>query len=491
MSITSTFANALTGLRANSKLTEVTSNNLANALTDGYGRQEVVLSSQALGGQGAGVSVTSLVRAQAPEATAARRQADGDAAASSAQADALARLGQSLGEATDPDGLFRRLEGFETSLRQFAETPESGPRQSLATEAARDLASVLNSLSSEAAIVRQNADAAIFADVNRVNQNLAEIERLNAEIQTFQVTDISVPTLVDQRERLIDEVNAIIPVKVQPKANGVIHLYTAEGQFVLQDQAVTLEFTPSPVITTAMMYDPAGGGALSGLTLNGQDLTPGGTGVQRIKGGSLAGNFAVRDSIGTTFNTRIDQFSADLIARFEDPTVDPTLTAGDPGLFTDAGGALDPLNIEGLAGRISINALVDPSQGGDPARLRDGLQSVAPGPVNSDVIARNLLDALRRDSSAAAIPGLSGNLSLSQIASGIVEATGIERVTAEATAARQNSAREVLADGEAGRIGVNSDEELQTLILVEQAFAANAQVIQTASRMLDEVLEIR
>ena len=38
--------------------------------------------------------------------------------------------------------------------------------------------------------------------------------------------------------------------------------------------------------------------------------------------------------------------------------------------------------------------------------------------------------------------------------------------------------------------GVNSDEELQQLLLVEQAFAANARLIQTAGDMLDQILGI-
>ena len=47
-----------------------------------------------------------------------------------------------------------------------------------------------------------------------------------------------------------------------------------------------------------------------------------------------------------------------------------------------------------------------------------------------------------------------------------------------------------LALAEAGRIGVDTDAELQNLIEIEHAFSANLQVIQTASRMLQEVTEI-
>ena len=78
MSISSALNIALSGLTATGKLAEITSGNLANALTDGYGRQTVTLSSGVLGGLGNGVAVAGVDRASSPELTSARRIADGD-----------------------------------------------------------------------------------------------------------------------------------------------------------------------------------------------------------------------------------------------------------------------------------------------------------------------------------------------------------------------------------------------------------------------------
>lgn len=491
MSISATFANALSGLTATRRLADTTSNNLANALTEGYGRQSVDLSSAVLGGRGVGVSVTGVNRASAPDLTAARRQADGDAATLGPQAEATTRLGRSFGEAGDEDGLFVRIEELESTLRALADTPESEPRQLDAVEAARDLASRFNKLSDEAATVRQNADATINAQVQTVNRNLAQIDELNAKIVRLGSGGRDVATLIDERERLIDEVSALIPARTHLQSDGSIHLTTQQGIYLLAETPSELQFTRSPIITAPMAYDPAGTGALSGLTLRGIDITPDSTHPQRLTGGAIAGNFVVRDDIGVEFNAQIDQLAADLIARFEDPTVDPTLGAADPGLFTDNGAQLDLTTVEGLAGRISLNPLADPAAGGDPARLRDGLLSAGPGPTGSDTIARNLLDALTAGRPAAAIPGVDGNLSAAGMASGIGEAIGIRRTNAETALSSLSTAREALALSEAREIGVDTDAELQDLIEIEQAFAANIQVIQTASRMLEEILEIR
>ena len=49
MSLSSALNNAATGLTASSRLAQVTSNNVSNALTDGYARRDLTLNASALG----------------------------------------------------------------------------------------------------------------------------------------------------------------------------------------------------------------------------------------------------------------------------------------------------------------------------------------------------------------------------------------------------------------------------------------------------------
>lgn len=489
MSITSALQNALSGLAATSKLAEVTSGNLANALTDGYGRQEVTLTAAVTGGQGTGVAVADVVRASSPELTATRRGADGDLALGQAQFDALQGLERSLGAIGDPDSLTARITAFEGALRQLAETPELAPRQAAAAQAASDVAAKLNQISTESVRVRQTADDEIARQVTLVNGALGRIARLNREIQVFASSGRNVASLVDQRARLIDQVAAIVPIREQARSDGVVELTTAQGLTLANTRAQQIGFTASPVITPAMRYD-AGTGALGGLTLNNLDITPGGPGNQALKGGSLAGLFDVRDRIAPQFSDRADALAADLIGRLAAPGLDPTLAPADPGLFTDAGAPYDSANLAGLAGRIRLNAAADPRAGGDPSLLRDGLGAIAPGPAANGTLPRALLDALTAPLTSTTVPGLASAVSLVRAAEGLAEITAIDRVAAETEVAASSSSRNILASAEASRIGVDSDTEMQALIQIEQAYAANVQVIQAAARMLDQLLEV-
>lgn len=493
MSITNALNNALTGLRANGRLADVTAGNLANALTPGYGRQVVDLASSVTGTQGTGVRVSGISRVLDPELSASRRLADGDLANRSAAFEALRNIETEFGTFGETQSLGARLAAFDTALRALAETPENGPRQQAAVDAARDLAAKFNSLGAAVTSTRAQTDREIARTVAETNTALEGVARLNRQIQIAEATRRETAALIDRREVLIDEVARALPIRQSIRADGVVELRTLEGIGLVDIRAQRIDYTETPVYQPGLSYN-AGAGTLSGLTLQGIDITPGGPGSQAVRGGALAGLFEVRDQTTAEIEAQVDSLAADLITRLADPGVDPTLAPGDPGLFTDGGGAFVLADTVGIASRISLNPAADPAQGGDAARLRDGLNAVGPGPTSEDAILRALTDALAapRDATAPpATPGLAGSLTLAERLDGVIERIGTQRVTAEIEVSSLTSAREALANEESTVIGVDTDLELSRLVEIEQAYAANAQVIQTAARMLDELRRIQ
>ena len=72
MNMSQALSNGLSGLSANSRMAEVVSANIANALTEGYGRRSVNLAGRDGGG---GVQVTGIARASDPVLLTDRRDA--------------------------------------------------------------------------------------------------------------------------------------------------------------------------------------------------------------------------------------------------------------------------------------------------------------------------------------------------------------------------------------------------------------------------------
>jgi flagellar hook-associated protein 1 FlgK len=188
-----------------------------------------------------------------------------------------------------------------------------------------------------------------------------------------------------------------------------------------------------------------------------------------------------------------DQLASALIDRFQDPANDPSLAPGTPGLFTAAGlfhDRSDPAEIVGMADRIAVNLAVDPDQGGAAWRVRDGVGAVAPGAAGDPAQVFRFLAAFDDTLTYPADTGLAPMLSLRATATELVSGQQSARAEAEAQAARQSTVADTLRDVHINATGVNVDNELQRLLQIEKSYAANANVIQTAARMLDELLSI-
>lgn len=481
MSLSASLANALSGLAASSRRAEVVSSNVSNALTEGYARRELHLSPQSLGGTGAGVRIDGVSRSVNAALLADRRLADSEAGNSGMRTDFLSRVERLIGSPEDAGSLSARIAELESALVQATSRPDSQARLQSVVDAANRVTGHLNALGDGVQQARMDADDSIAKQVETLNDSLGRIDRLNAEILAQRASGRDATALMDERQRLVDRVAEIVPIREVPRDRDQIALFTTGGAILLEGNPAVIGFTPVGVITADMTI---GSGALSGFTINGMPVPSGDDGV--LGGGRLGAAIAIRDTLAPEAQAQLDALARDLIERFETPAIDPTLAPGQPGLFTDGGLALDPLVEEGLAGRIRLNAIVDPAQGGQLWHLRDGLGTAMQGNAGNATLLSALSTALsdpRVPSSGAFIGARSAAGLAADVLSGIASARQQEEFRQSYTVARQGALTELqLADG------VDTDAEMQQLLLVEQAFAANARVIQTVDDLIQQLI---
>lgn len=257
-------------------------------------------------------------------------------------------------------------------------------------------------------------------------------------------------------------------------------------------------FTRTPAIPAAAVHAPGGAepghiAVLSGLTIDGRDVAPGSGDPQALNGGRIGGLFEVRDETMVALQKQIDHLASALADRFQDPANDPSVTAGAPGLFTAAGVAhdrTDPSDIVGMAARISLNPAVDPAEGGSLWRMRDGVGAAVPGAAGDSAQVSRFLAAFDDGLTLPADSGLPANLTLRTLGRELVGLQQTARAEAESRAETQAVVAGALRDSRANATGVNVDSELQRMLLIEKSYAANANVVQTAARMLDQLLSI-
>ena len=481
MSLSLALGNAVTGLSATARMAEVVSANLANALTDGYGRRSVDLSPASLGGRGAGVRVDGLTRHVDRPLLAERRGAEAQAENRQALARGLSGVEGTLGRAEDGTTLSARLAALEGALVSASADPASESRQSLVLDRLDRVAGTLREAASGVAQARAQADADIAARVGGLNADLSGIEGLNRDIVAALASRRDATGLMDQRQVLVDRVAAVVPVREMDREGGAIALFTPQGAALLDDRAAKVGFDPSPVVTAEMTL---ASGGLSGLTLNGRPMGPDGVGA--LGGGALGAAFSLRDGTLPQAGAELDALARDLIARFADPAADPSLGAGAAGLLTDAGAPFDPLDATGLASRIAVNAAVDPGRGGALWRLRDGVGASAPGPSGEGAQIARWLSALSapRALVAGGRPG-----GAAALAAGVEAGVAGRRLAAEEEAGFATARWSSLRDAELAG-GVDSDQEMQMLLVIEQAYAANARIVEVVESMMRTLMEI-
>jgi flagellar hook-associated protein 1 FlgK len=180
MSLNTALNGALSGLTAAGRNASVISENIANALTPGYARRTLELTSQ--GDRVPGVLISGIQRHADPAITANRRDADAELSNAEVLAGFRSRLADAIGKPSDPVSLSSRLAAFSESLISAASRPESAERLTTSVQMARDLAGYLNDASRAVQDMRSEADRKIGIQVDRLNTILQQVEDLNSRI---------------------------------------------------------------------------------------------------------------------------------------------------------------------------------------------------------------------------------------------------------------------------------------------------------------------
>jgi flagellar hook-associated protein 1 FlgK len=331
---------------------------------------------------------------------------------------------------------------------------------------AKEFASQMNRLSATIQTVESEVEMNIRYDVNDLNSSLYEVAKLNKEIFRAREGTVLHARLQDDMGRELEVIAGLVDVQASSSRNGMVSLLTSGG---------------SELVRGVDVFDIEYDGMTGVLTAGGVNITPGG-GNRSFSEGSLAGLFELKDEILPGFSGQLDAMAAAVVEGFE--RVAP-ITLDGRGLFTDAGGAYNATTIEGLASRIIVNSAADPDLGGSTAVIQNG--SNAAVPLSDNSLALSMV-ALFNEPVVVPTAGLGAALSLMDMATTMTGTHQQKRVSAESATKATSAAAATISSSKLNLQGVNIDDELQKLMLVEQSYAANAKVLTTVNNMLDTLM---
>jgi flagellar hook-associated protein 1 FlgK len=482
VTISSAINAAQSGLRITSQKADIVATNVSNSTTAGYVRRSLIVAENIIGGQSSGVRSIGVARAGDEALSAERRSLSSDLSQADLFASTWKTISTRVGSTADGASLFGLFSNFESALSNLAVSPESGSDMTATLQAAVSLVNEFNALSDFATSLRAETDNEIAIGVDTVNSALKGVEDINAKLAKIDQSSGQAAALMDERGRLLDQISEYMPIQTVQRQSGGIDIVTQEGVYLLQSTARQIEFSPSTAFGPTQTL---AGGGLSGMTVDGISITPGTSSYGAVSSGMFGALFTLRDTDLPAFSDQLDTLAGDLIARLSDDSIDPTKTPGAQGLFVDSDGSGDP----GLAGRLALNPAIDPAQGGNMWRLRDGIGATSEGPSGDATILRNMLDAITTVRPMTA-SGLQGSFSSSELLAQFASINGQKRVSHEAIVSSTASQYTIMAEAEVSETAVDVDQQMQDLLIIEQAYAANARVIEIASNMIDRLMEI-
>ncbi|MBY0489641.1 MAG: flagellar hook-associated protein FlgK [Gemmatimonadaceae bacterium] len=473
---------ARTALTTHQTALQTISQNIANAETPGYSRQEAVLqantpTSFSYGQVGSGVSIKTIIRKRDLLLDDAFRSAAGQNGEAQMRADLTSQIEGIFGEPTDA-GMSSALDQFWNSWSDLSASPNSLAARAVVQQRGRQLAQMFNDYDTALTQQRTSNLERLTNTVDQVNSLASQVASLNAEIVVSESNGQPNNDLRDLRDRKLDDLSKLAGTRVIYQANGGVSVTIGNSTLVDGASATKLNvklLTPNPLPATPPTDIPVA------FTL-GDTLDP----VANM-GGQLA---ALQDVLNTDIpqmRGRLDAMASQLVTAvntahtagytFNGTTI-PGTAAGN---FFDAGTVLNPVR----AATMRLDAVV----ANDPGKI--AASGAANGPSDNSV-AQNLA-ALRSANNTVTWTDANGATetgsfvaffrgAMTRLGSTVSESTDRASVTSALTDQAETRRQSVS--------GVNTDEELVNMMRVQQSYTAASKMIKVADEMLQTLLSL-
>jgi flagellar hook-associated protein 1 FlgK len=499
------YYNASRGLMAAQNAMSVINQNISNVNTPGYSRQRLDLktadpyskpnlSQITIGQIGQGPVVQQITRSRDLFLDAQYRLSSGKLGMNSSTNISLQQIQGILNEPSSA-GINSTMQNFFDSAQAMSLHPETAATRSSFIQQAIDMTSVFQQQAQQLADLRRNlvgdplvpasfAISQLAINVNDVNNKLATIANLNQNIVSVKASGAQPNDLMDQRDKIIDDLSKLVDIQVTNHDSGQLDL-SIGGQMMVRgvSQLDSLAVVPNTGATPPPDDVPAF--------------------VQTVNGGVV-----LNDGAGTEITSGIIKGISDMGGN------DPTLTT--------ARGMLGKL--DNLMGTIvtQLNSLQangrDQNGNLNPAALFLNDPTLNPGQtlnifhwkVNSAIVSDPKLVAAAIDdpTSATGFAGVGDGRNALQMAqiktqnfvalgttvtdyfNGAISKLGIDTQSYQSSTTAQNNQIQSIDASRQSVSGVNVDEETIDLMRYQRAFEATSKTLKAFDETMQTIINM-
>ncbi len=295
---------SISGLMAFQRALDTTSHNITNANTPGYSRQIAEFATRNAhqagnGWIGNGVDVTTIKRAYDDFLSGQSRSASSSYHQFNTYATQAGRVSNLLGNTST--GLTASLQNFINAFQAVADTPTSTPARQTLLSQANTLMERLQSYDESLRSFDSQVNSQIKSEADSITALARGIAKLNQQISSAYGRSGQPPNdLLDQRDRLIDELATHVNVNVVEQSDNSLNVFIGNGQ------PLVVGHTAGEVIATPDAYDAT----RSVLSFR----TPGSTIdiTKSLSGGTLGGMLDFRSQMLDPARNALGRLSAGL-----------------------------------------------------------------------------------------------------------------------------------------------------------------------------------
>ena len=448
---------ALAGLDVTRARIDTIARNISNAQTDGYTDK---ISSATVGALGQ-VQLGPVTRNVDEQLLSAFNDSSATVNQLSVRVNLLSQIETSFGTPSSDSSLAAAITNLQNAFQDLSANPEQGSLYNSVLDAANTVARNLNSLTQTVATTNSQASIQIGQSVTTVNETLQEINEANNQIVAATGSSIDVNDELDQRDQLIAKLSGIMDITTFQKPNGAIAVYTTDGKPLVDNSVASISAVGNQIDWNSPPSAPS---------------------PIRISTGTLGGLQTLQNQTLPGIQAQLDDFARGLTVEFNNINIplfndggSTPLQGTNPALPISIGNPVNPVQLNGYAGRIAVNAAVLAT----PTILRDANSPVplAPGDTTNIQQALNLFN--RTNIAFNGATGLDANGSLVQVATDFIAAQSALRANAQSSLTNEQALQQTIANKISAQSGVNVDNEVAQLATLQNSYSANARVLQT------------
>ena len=476
------FSIARTALLTHQVSLQTIAQNIANAETPGYSRQETQLVANSpvrfpYGVVGTGVGISAIVRNRNILLDDGYRKSTSSLGNAETRQESLSRLEQVFGEPSDV-GMSNALDQFWASWSDLSASPGNDAARAVVQQRGKQVASLFNNYDRQLTDQRSGGLERIATTVGEVNRLAQQVAGLNDRILSTEGGSITANDLRDQRDIALDSLSRLAGTRSIWQNNGSVTVIIGNSTLVDAStvRPISLGITPTVPQPALADVDPPVSIRLGDSP---DMLWP--------LGGELDAAIGVVNKQIPLLRSRLDALAAGIATEVNNVHAAGFIFSGNSipgnaaGNFFDAGTPTAPVRAASLKldGAVAAS-LANIAASGDANAPTDNKAALA-------------LSALRSAEGSVSFTDINGTTEVGSFLGffrNTVTQLGIDVRNAEDDSAVYSALTEQAEQRRQSVSGVNTDEELIKMLKVQQAYGAATKLIKTADEMLQTLLQL-